>query len=126
MPEVRIEGRMYVSGHANDGVCAIMALLQDWFEAMEQDKARYRSPDPEYVRSGGKPPWTEAELETLVKEIDREIDQEVKRAPGTSTGSKAGPGFQRLAVGERLALAQQLDALIVQYETVLPVDHGAV
>lgn len=125
MPETKIPGRMYPSGHANDGVHAVMALLQDWFEALEQHTAHYRSPDPEYVRSEGKHPFTEAELEHLVKEIDREIDSEVNRAPGTSTHSKAGSGFQRLALPQRLALAQQLDALFWEYRLILPVDQDA-
>ena len=121
MPEIRIPGQMYPSGHTNDGVDAVMALLQDWFEAMEDGTTVLRFPDHSYRRPRDRSTWSEEELDALVKNLDAEIDQEVTRAPGTSTGSKAGPGFQRLGVPQRLAMAQQLEALIVKYESVFPV-----
>ncbi len=122
MPEIKIAGRMYPSGHANEGVHAVMMLLEDWFLAMEDGTAMFRQPDPNYERSGGRPTWTEEELDKLMRDIDAEIDQEVGRAPGTSTGSKLGSGFTRLQLPQRLALAQQLDALVAQHSKVLPQD----
>lgn len=112
MPETRIPGRTYPSGHADPQVHAIMALLEDWFTAMEDGTAHYRQPDFEYRRSEGKPQWSEDDVDRLVKAIDAEIDQEVLRLPGTTTHSTAGPGFHRLEFPQRLALAQQLDGLL--------------
>src|SRR5579885_1490737 len=77
MPETRIPGKMYPSGHANEGVHAIMMLLEDWFLAMEDGTAVFRQPDPNYQRSGGRPTWTEEELDRLMRDLDAEIDQEV-------------------------------------------------
>lgn len=125
MPEMRIAGRMYPSGHTNPGVHALTMLLEDWFQAMDDGRALLRQPDPGYQRSRGRPQWTEEELDRLVRDIDAEIDQEVNRAPGTSTGSKLGAGFTRLPLPQRLALAQQLDALLQEHEAVLPIETSA-
>ncbi len=107
---------MYPSGHSNPGVAAIIFLLDDWLNAMESGTAELRLPDPEYRRAGGRPLWTEEELDTIIRDIDAEIDQEVSRAPGTSVGAKAGPGFSRLALPQRLALVQQLETLLEGYQ----------
>lgn len=102
----------YPSGHPDPVVRAIIRLLDGWLNAIETGIAAYRMPSFGFVRSGCKPVWTEEQLDTLIRDIDAEVDQEVGRAPGTSVGAKAGPGFSRLAVPQRLALAQQLDAII--------------
>lgn len=107
---------MYPSGHENPGVAAVIFLLDDWLQAIENGTAHLRMPDPNYVRPGGKPVWTEEELDALIRDIDAEVDQEVQRAPGTSVGARAGPGFVRLAVSQRLALAQQLEMLLEQHQ----------
>lgn len=115
---------MYPSGHENPGVAAVIFLLDDWLNAMKQGTAHLRFPDPNYVRPRGLPKWTEEELDTLIRDIDYEVDQEVNRAPGTSVGARAGPGFYRLAVPQRLALAQQLEAVLEQHEDDLRAIHA--
>lgn len=107
---------MYPSGHENPGVAAVIFLLDDWLQAMENRTAHLRMPDSHYVRPDGKPAWTEEELDTLIRDIDAEIDQEVQRAPGTSVGAKAGPGFVRLAVPQRLALAQHVELILEEHK----------
>lgn len=107
---------MYPSGHENPGVAAVIYLLDDWLLAIEQGTVHLRQPDPNYVRPAGKPLWTEDELDTLICDIDYEVDQEVNRAPGTSVGARAGPGFKRLETPQRLALVQQLDALLKEHQ----------
>ena len=89
-------------------------MLDEWLNAIETGTAHLRLPDPNYVRPNGKPAWTEEELDTLIRNIDAEIDQEVTRAPGTAVGAKAGPGFYRLALPQRLALAQHLETMLGQ------------
>ena len=106
---------MYPSGHSNPGVQAIIYLLNDWTDAIENDSYLMRMPDLDYVRPDQKEWWTEEQLDKLIRSIDAEIDMEVPRAPGTSTGSKAGPGLFRLPLAQRLALAQQLEILLVKY-----------
>lgn len=123
MPADAPRSPMYPLSHWHAGVAALVACLEGWFIAMENEEAHLRLPDEHYQRSRGRPSWTEAELETLVLDLDAEHDQEVPRAPGTSTGSKAGPGFHRLALPQRLALAQQLDAIVSGYEGPWPGDH---
>jgi len=71
---------MYPSGHSNPGVAAIIFLLDDWLNAMESGTAELRLPDPEYRRAGGRPLWTEEELDTIIRDIDAEIDQLSVRA----------------------------------------------
>ena len=90
----------------NPGVAAVILLLDGWLQAMESGTAHLRLPDPSYIRADGKPLWTVEQLDTLIRDLDAEIDQEVTRLPGTSVGAQAGPGFWRLALPQRLALAQ--------------------
>lgn len=110
---------MYPSGHENPGVAAVIFLLDDWLQAIENGTVHLRMPDHNYVRPNGRPTWTEEELDTLIRDLDAEIDQEVNRAPGTSVGAKAGPGFYRLALPQRLALAQHLEAMLAEHEDTL-------
>lgn len=106
---------MYPSGHQNPGVAAIIFLLDDWLNALEEGVGGFRLPDPNYQRPDGRPPWTEEELDELIRDLDHEVDCEVNRAPGTSVGARAGPGFCRLALPQRLALAQQLEQQLEGY-----------
>ena len=103
---------MYPQGHTNPGIEAVIYCLEKWFLAMEEGVVGEWMPDPTYKRISGKDGWTEDELDYLMRCLDWEFDQEVNRAPGTSTGSKLPPGFVRLGVAQRLALAQELDFLL--------------
>jgi hypothetical protein len=109
----------YPPGHPNPGVAAVTAVLEEWCLALEDGSHVYRMPAPDYQRPGGKDLWTEDELDLLMRALDAEIDQEVTRAPGTSVGAKAGPAFHRLAVPQRLALAQQLADTVAEHVAVL-------
>lgn len=107
----------YPSGHRDAKVEAVVDLLTDWFNAIEAGTAQFRLPSPTYQRRGGKPPWTERELEALIEAIDKDIERELGWASAnTAMGCKAGPEFRRLALPQRLALAQQLDALLARFE----------
>lgn len=110
---------IYPSGHENPAVAAVIFLLDDWLNAMEAGTAHLRLPDPEYRRPNRRPFWTEEQMEVIVRDIDAEIDQEVSRAPGTSVGARAGPGFSRLALPQRLALVEQLETLLDRHRSVL-------
>lgn len=110
---------MYPSGHTNAGVAAVIALLDDWLNALEEGTAPFRWPDTGYQSPDGRPPWTEAELAELIQDLDSEVDREVDRAPGTSAGATAGPAFVRLALPQRLALAQQLEQLLERHRVEL-------
>jgi len=116
MPAVDV-GKAYPSGHNNPGVEAVMFCLERWLLALEDGSHVHRLPDFSYQRSRGRAQWTEEELDRLVRDIDAEIDQEVPRLPGTQAKvrAKAGSGFHRLAVPQRLALAQELDRLIAEH-----------
>ena len=109
----------YPSGHKDPHIAAIIFLLDDWLNAMESGTVELRLPDPSYTRPDGKAIWTEEELDKLVQDIDAEIEIEVTRTPGTSVGADAGPGFCRLEVPQRLALAQQLELLMEKQKAAL-------
>lgn len=107
----------YQPGHANPKVHAVIDVLDSWFLALQDGTAPLRLPDPGYQRSRGREPWTEAELEALVGAIDAKVDRELSwSSRNKDMLCDAGPGFWRLAVAQRLALAQQLDAVIQEYE----------
>jgi len=116
MPAVPDPGYTYARGHDNDGVDAVVRLLEVWFLAIEDGTVTFRQPALSYPKT-----WTEEQLDALVRDIDAEIDQEVTRLPGTQAKvqAQAGPGFQRLASPQRLALAQELHAAIEAHREAL-------
>ena len=88
----------------------VHAVLRDWFNALEDGSASYRMPDPDYARPPGKAPWTEEDLERLIREVDEYVWQQKSWAQGTHHKDyDAGPGFDRLAPAQRLAFAQDLE-----------------
>ena len=107
----------YPPGHADQKVEDITELLDSWFHALEQGTAHLRLPDPAYVRRKGKPSWTPEELATLVNAIDAKTDKELSWASKNKLMQcNAGPGFARLELPQRLALAQSLDSVLAQYD----------
>lgn len=114
-----VQQGMYPYGHTNEGVAAVFECLQTWFDAMEDGSTDILLPDPDYQRPAGKAPWTEEDLERLISGLDYEIEQEVKRAPGTQFNCTAGPEFHRLALPQRIALAQQLETILTAHAEVL-------
>lgn len=83
------------------------ALLQEWFAAMEDGSSDRRLPDPQHP-SGITPEQADA----LVKALDDGFERELRlwaNKDGVDGGPfVAGPEFHRLAMSQRLALAQQL------------------
>ena len=84
---------------------AVIELLDDWFEALEDGSAGQRLPRPDYPKS-----WTDAQLDQLVAMV---IDDYVERQRSWATQKhgiayRAHCGFDRLAPPQRLALAQDL------------------
>lgn len=107
----------YEPGHVDPKVCAFIDVLQDFFLALEQGTAHLRLPDPAYERRRRKPQWTEAELASLVKAIDDTTDRELSWASrNPKMRCDAGPGFSRLTISQRLALAQNLDQVLAKYD----------
>lgn len=88
---------------------AIHEVLADWFRALEDGSYINRVPDPQ-----GWMDWSENTLDELVRvDIDDYVWQQrtyVKDERGIT--ADAGPGFERLPWPQRVALAQQLDAVI--------------
>lgn len=105
----------YPSGHKDPRVAALIFILEKWLVGLEDGTVANWFPDMDYIRPDNKPLWTEEQLGTLVTDLDHEHDIEVERTPGTSTGSNAGPGFLRLTVPQRLALAQELETEIEKW-----------
>lgn len=112
----------YPSGHENKGVAAIIFLMDDWLNAIEDDSYIHRLPNPVYPRR-----WTDEELNEFIIALDNEVGQEVAHGPGTSVGAQAGTDFVRLPIPQRRALAQQLHNLFCLYkhDLVLLLPHSA-
>ena len=80
--------------HPNPYVHAITMILHDWFLAMQDGTASWRTPDPL------KPVWTEDRVDRLIQGLDAYYDKQVAGWAGAATGSvqaKAGPDFWRLS-----------------------------
>lgn len=107
----------YEPGHSDPKVCAYIDVLEDFFRALEQGTAHLRLPDPSYVRRTGKPSWTPEELEGLVSALDTSTSRELSWASkNKDMQCNAGPGFSRLELPQRLALAQRLDLVLAEHE----------
>lgn len=107
----------YDYGHSDEKVTTVIDLLDDWLLAIESGEARYRLPDPNHKRRNGKPPWTDAELETAIAAIDAKVDRELSWAKTNKLMMcTAGPGFIRLPVEQRRAMAQQMDLLLAKFD----------
>jgi hypothetical protein len=105
----------YPDGHDNPKVAAIIATLQRWFDGMKDGRAFLWQADPHYRRSRGGE-WTEEMLAGLIRGIDEEFQQELDNGwPQRELGVTEAPGFSRLGSQQRLALAQELDAVLTQY-----------
>ena len=83
------------------------ALLQRWYQAMEDGSVASWMPDPFGVRI------EMSVADEIVARIDKEFEHELTSwAHQESAGSyEVGPEFSRLLPPQRLALAQQLQAL---------------
>ena len=95
---------------------AVFAVLRSWFLALEDGSHVYHYPDPAFIRANGKPPFTEAQLESLVTTaLDAHFNAPANRSYALTTRGiwhDAGPDFARLAAPQRLALAQELSAIL--------------
>ncbi len=116
--------RMYPSSHKNKKVAAVVAVLEDWFVAMENGSAQYRLPDPFYISER---PWDSERINALIDVIDDYLESQIfgnKHIDGTRPGNgwaginstnvnspkaTASSDFSRLDLDQRLALAQQLE-----------------
>lgn len=102
---------IHPSGHDNPKVAAVIAVLQDWFEAIEDGTAGSRYPDSQYERRGGRPGWTDAEVNKAINVLDYEFQYERSQRPSywAERGFTSDPDFDRLAPPQRLAMIQQID-----------------
>lgn len=119
MPRHNPEGwtSPYPSGHHEAKVQAVVDLLTDWFNALEDGSHQWRLPSPSYQRRHGRPTWTDEELERFIDAVDKDIERELHWASANpAMGCQAGPSFHRLALAQRLAFAQQMDELLARYE----------
>lgn len=85
-------------------------VLRKWFNALEDGTVEHLLPDPHYERPSHKRPWTDSDLETLIKVIDDYVWEQRNWAEGTHKKAfDEGPGFNRLQPPQRLAFAQELE-----------------
>ena len=98
---------------AQEQIDAAFAILEDWFQAMENGTAPHRLPDPTFVPPPGRPAVTEALMEEFIKELDREMDTDAFGIQGRKYGADASCEFHRLAYPKRVALVQQLMGVVL-------------
>ena len=97
-------------------VVTVFAILEEWFQAMENGTAHHRLPDPNFVPSPGRPAISEALVEEFISQLDREIDTDAFDTQGRKYGADASCEFNRLAYPQRLALVQQLMGALLSDE----------
>ena len=108
---------MYPSGHADPKVAGIIAVLQRWYDAMQDGSVQHWYPQLDFKRRNGKPLWSDEELDRLIAALDEEFDKELSWAKTQAdVKAEAGPGFSRLTTTQRLVLAQELDAMLRLFE----------
>lgn len=95
-----------------------IAILQDWFQALENGTAEYRNPDPRFVRPNDKPPYTDEEVDRVIAALDEEIDGEIQRNKShwAAKGIQIGSAFARLAPLQRRALVEDLARVVAQWQ----------
>ena len=101
---------------AQEQIEAVFAILEDWYQAIENGTADHRLPDPTFVPPPGRPPITEALVEEFIRELDREIDIDALGSRGKSYKADASSEFHRLAYPQRLALIQALMRVLLSEE----------
>lgn len=106
-------------GHDNPKVAAIINILDEAYIALINDESW--DPDPEYIFTV-KPKWATVEgRERLIGAIDEEFLKEFRQKSGSQWywayyfGITHHPEFFRLPDSFRLALAQRLEQILIQY-----------
>ncbi len=106
-------------GHENPKVAAIITLLDDAYTALINEDPW--GPDPEYIFTV-KPHWATVEgRERLIGSIDEEFLKEFRQKTGQQWywayyfNITKHPGFFQLSDSFRLALAQKLEQILIQY-----------
>ena len=98
---------------AQEQIDAVFAILEDWFQAIEDGTAEHRLPDPTLVPPPGRPEITDGLVDEFIKELDREIDTDALAIRGKQFGADASSEFHRLAHPQRVALVQQLMGTVI-------------
>ncbi len=82
---------------------ATVAVLEDWYLAMESGAAQYRFP-------GGAGSYTDEDIDRIIEAIDEEIDGEIDRNKPhwNAKGIYRGSGFIRLERLQRRALVEDV------------------
>ena len=92
---------------------AVFAVLEDWFQAIEDGTVHHRLPDANYKPPPGRAEITEELVEEFIGELDREMDIDALGSRGQYYGADASCEFHRLAYPQRVALIQQLMGVLL-------------
>ena len=101
---------------SQEQIDAVFAVLEDWFQAIEDGKADHRLPDPAFVLPPGRPAITAELVAEFTRELDREMDTDAFGVQGRKFGADASCEFHRLADPQRVALVQQLMGVLLTEE----------
>ena len=106
--------------HFGSPLCSeVIACLEEAFQLLESGQADRLNADPYYERAGGKPPFTDADVDRLIEALDEEFGSEIDRFPDyhkRRSGATRKTDWYRLTPSQRRGLANRLDAIIARYE----------
>ena len=91
----------------------VFAILEDWFQAVEDGTAEHRLPDPTFTSPSGRPAITETLVEEFISHLDREMDTDAFGVQGKKYEADASCEFHRLAYPQRVALIQELMGVLL-------------
>jgi hypothetical protein len=84
-------------------IAATVAVLEDWYLAIENGTVQYRFP-------GGASSYSDEDIDRIIAAIDEEIDGEIERNKPhwSAKGIFRGSGFVRLASLQKRALVEDV------------------
>lgn len=84
-------------------IAATVAVLEDWYLAIENGTVQYRFP-------GGTSSYSDEDIDRIIAAIDEEIDGEIERNKPhwSAKGIYRGSGFVRLAQLQKRALVEDV------------------
>ena len=96
----------------------VFAILEDWFQALEEGTACHRLPDPAFVPPQGRPALNEKLVEQFIRELDREMAEDAFGSQGHKYGVNATCDFCRLEYPQQVALVQQIMGVVLSKEEI--------
>ncbi len=102
-------------------VAESISAVQSAFDLLEAGEIAHLLPDPFFVRPGGKPPLSDADVDRIIAAIDSEYHAEMERSPGhhkNRSGATEHTDLWRLPPLARRALVEQLAIIMERHQSI--------